>query len=77
VWDQLAPAVTSAGARPILVAAADRAARLMVESALAAFGGDHGVWFGGERPACDAIVTLAAVWQAMSMSDAPASVALR
>lgn len=77
VWDQLAPAATSAGGRPILVASADRAARLMFESALAAFGNDGRVWFGGDVPTCDTIVTLAAVWQALSRSDTPASAALR
>jgi phosphomannomutase len=76
-WDQLAPHVTSAGGKPILVASSDRAARMMFESGLAAFGGDHRVWFGGEIPTCDAIATLAAVWQALSRSDAPASEALR
>lgn len=73
VWDHLAPAVTSAGGRPILVASADRAARLMFESGLAAFGTDGRVWFGGDVPTCDAVHTLAAVWQALSRSDMPAS----
>jgi len=70
VWDQLAPVVTSAGGRPVLVASADRAARLLADNALAACGGDHRLWLRGTAPVCDAIVTLAAVLQLLSRSDA-------
>ena len=34
---------------------------------------DHRVWFGGAYPACNAILTLARVLQALSLSDSPMS----
>ena len=38
---------------------------------------DHRVWFGGDYPACDAILTLARVLQALSLTDAPMSEVIR
>jgi len=38
---------------------------------------DNRVWFGGTYPACNAIMTLARVLQALSLSDAPMSEVLR
>jgi phosphomannomutase len=70
LWDDLAPLATSRGGRPVLVAAADRAARLMFEQGLLAIGGDQRWWFGETVPVCDAIVSLAAVMQLLSRSDA-------
>ncbi len=77
VWDQLAPAVTSAGGKPLLVAAADRAARMLTDQGLAAFGDDHRVWLADTLPVCDAVATLAAVLQTLSHSDADASAVFR
>jgi|GEM_PF-343894 len=38
---------------------------------------DHRVWFGGDYPACDAILTLARVLQALSLTDVPMSEIIR
>ena len=38
---------------------------------------DHRVWFGGDYPACDTILTLARVLQALSLTDRPMSEVLR
>jgi phosphomannomutase len=46
---------------------------LMQLNAGLGFSADHRVWFGGAYPACNAILTLARVLQALSLSDAAMS----
>lgn len=48
-------------------------AALMQLNAGLGFSADHRVWFGGAYPACNAILTLARVLQALSLSDASMS----
>lgn len=70
---RLAPKIAARGGKVQLVAEAERAACLMASAGLLAAGSDHRLWFGGDAPACDAIVTLAVIMQALSRSDADCS----
>lgn len=52
---------------------ADLARAVSAEHAVLGAGSDQRCWFDEDYPACDAVLTLAAVLQAMSWSDAPLS----
>lgn len=52
---------------------AELARAVSAEHAVLGAGGDQRCWFDEDYPACDAVLTLAAVLQAMSWSDAPLS----
>lgn len=72
-WDDLAPIAAAHGGQPLLIAAAECATRLMAANGLLAVGTGHQLWFGGDAPACDAVITLAVMMQALSLSDAECS----
>ncbi len=69
-WDNLAPAASAHGGQPLLASSDECAARLLAANGLLAVGGNDRFWFGGDSPACDAVITLAVVMQALSLSDA-------
>lgn len=52
---------------------AELARAVSAEHAVLGAGGDQRCWFDEDYPACDAVLTMAAVLQAMSWSDAPLS----
>lgn len=52
---------------------AELARSVHAEHAVIGSGNDHRCWFDEDYPACDAVLTLAAVLQALSWSDAPLS----
>ncbi len=51
----------------------DLPATIMQHSSNLAISADNRVWFGGDYPACDAILTLARVLQSLSLTDKPMS----
>lgn len=69
-WEELAPIATAQGGQPVLAAVHECAARMLATDSLLAVGGEHQLWFGGDAPTCDAVITLAHVMQALSLSDA-------
>jgi hypothetical protein len=50
---------------------------VLQHSAALGIAADHRIWFGGSYPACNAILTLARVLQALSLSDSPMSDVLK
>jgi hypothetical protein len=71
--EELCSAATACGGRVERVDDEDLAARLLFDNGLIAVASRGRVWFGGDFPACDGLLTLAAVMQALSRSDAEAS----
>jgi phosphomannomutase len=67
---RLAPKIASRGGMLQLVNETECAACLLASDGLLAVGSDHRLWFGGDVPVSDAIVTLAVVMQALSRTDA-------
>ena len=70
-WEKrLGPKSASRGGAVQVVAEAECAACLLAADGLLAVSEDHRLWFGGDVPTGDAIVTLAHVMQALSRTDA-------
>jgi phosphomannomutase len=73
VDEELLATAAARGGRVVRVADDDLAVRLSFDNGSLAVGRNGRIWFGGDVPSCDALLTLAVLMQALSRSDAEAS----